>query len=164
MVDSPALQILKDHGIAMLPDDTDNTLINSALQSGRKLILSDAGKLILNYPKGARNGISGMSASELSLHNIIKTESAIKKKPALVMPALSPAKGATALKTNKVIKILSAEEFTKMCGAKGPNNTFKKVESLQNGSVRYVLHYVVFTFTNPIHCRFLISQFQTGRK
>lgn len=141
MVDSPALQILKDHGIAMLPDDTENSLINSALQSGRKLILSDAGKLILNYPKGGKNGFSGTSPSELSLHNIIKTESAIKKKPALVMPALSPAKNATALKTNKVIKILSAEEFTKMCGAKGSNNTFKRVEGLPNGSVRYAFCY-----------------------
>lgn len=45
-IDPPGLQILKDHGIAMLPDDTDSSMINSALQSGRKLILSDAGKLI----------------------------------------------------------------------------------------------------------------------
>lgn len=148
----------------MLPDDTDNTLINSALQSGRKLILSDAGKLLLNYSKGTRNGISGMSASELSLHNIIKTESAIKKKPALVMPALSPAKGATALKTNKVIKILSAEEFTKMCGAKGPNNTFKKVESLQNGSVRYVLPIMSYIHNVPKSLSLFIYQFQTGHE
>lgn len=39
--------MLKDHGISMI-DDTENTLFNSALQNGRKLVLSDAGKLLLN--------------------------------------------------------------------------------------------------------------------
>lgn len=120
----------------MIPDDTDNTVINSALQSGRKLILSDAGKLILNYPKGTKNGISSV---DHPLHNIMKTDNAVKKKPALVMPTLSPNKN-TALKTNKVIKILSAEEFNKMCGGKGGSaaTAIKKVlsDSSQNGSVR----------------------------
>ncbi|KAJ6637273.1 GA-binding protein subunit beta-1 [Pseudolycoriella hygida] len=44
------LALLKEHGIAM-QEDTDNTLITSALQSGRQLVLSDAGKLLLNDPK-----------------------------------------------------------------------------------------------------------------
>lgn len=135
-VDSPALQILKDHGISMIPDDTDNTVLNSALQSGRKLILSDAGKLILNYPKGTKNGTN---STDHFLHNIMKADSAARKKPPLMVPALSPPKNA-ALKTNKVIKILSAEEFNKMCGGKGGNaaTTFKKVlsDSPQNGSLR----------------------------
>lgn len=122
----------------MLSDDTDDSVINSAIQSGRKLILSDAGKLILNYPKIMKNGICSTSTDQ-TFRNIIKTDSAVKKKPALVMPTLSPAKNA-ALKTNKVIKILSAEEFNKMCGGKGANaaSAFKKVlsDSAQNGSIR----------------------------
>lgn len=136
--DSPALKILKDHGIAMLPEDTDNTLINSALQSGRKLILSDAGKLILNYPKTIKNGVGGgASMTEQLLHNVIRTEGAIKRKPAIVAPVISPSKNA-GLKTNKVIKILSAEEFNKMCGNKGANNTFRKVvnDNVQSANIK----------------------------
>lgn len=87
-IDPPGLQILKDHGIAMLPDDTDNSMINSALQSGRKLILSDAGKLILNDPKTTKYAVS--SGSEQMLHNVIRTDSAIKRKPAVTAPVISP--------------------------------------------------------------------------
>lgn len=49
-VNASTLALLKEHGIAM-QEDTDNTLITSALQSGRQLVLSDAGKLLLNDPK-----------------------------------------------------------------------------------------------------------------
>lgn len=126
--DSPTLQILKKHGISMLPDDADNTIINSALQSGRKLILSDAGKqLILNYPKTAKSGASSTSSSAVVTHSdFIKSESgAMKRKsPAVLVPTIQSKTGA--LKTNKVIKILSAEEFNKMCAGK-MTNAFKKL-------------------------------------
>lgn len=118
--------MLKDHGIAMLPDDTDNSLINSALQSGRKLVLSDAGKMILNYPKTTiKNG-----APDQMLQNIMRpTDAGAMKRKAIMM---SPIKGA-GLKTNKVIKLLTAEEFSKMCGNKGANNaTFKKIVNDNN--------------------------------
>lgn len=49
-MNASTLALLKEHGIAM-QEDTDNTLITSALQSGRQLVLSDAGKLLLNDPK-----------------------------------------------------------------------------------------------------------------
>lgn len=128
----------------MLPvDDADNTIINSALQSGRKLILSDAGKqLILNYPKAVKTGASSTSTSTVdrttATHTeFIKTESGgIKRKsPALLMPNMQPKTGS--LKTNKVIKILSAEEFNKMCAGKITNNAFKKLPAdalTSNGS------------------------------
>lgn len=134
--------MLRDHGIAILPDDTDNSIIHSALQSGRKLILSDAGKMILNYPNATniKNG-----TPDQMLQNMIRATDAgpIKRKAIMVGPAMvSPGKGA-ALKTNKVIKLLSAEEFNKMCGNKGANNatTFKKLvndnsSSAQNTNVR----------------------------
>lgn len=128
----------------MLPvDDADNTIINSALQSGRKLILSDAGKqLILNYPKAVKTGASSTSTSTvdrtIATHTeFIKTESGgIKRKsPALLVPNMQSKTGS--LKTNKVIKILSAEEFNKMCAGKMTNNAFKKLPTdglTSNGS------------------------------
>lgn len=137
VMDSPALQMLKDHGIAMLPEDTDNTMINSALQSGRKLILSDAGKLILNYPKTVKNGAGSTSITEQIMKNVIRTENAVKRKTSVVAPVISPAKN-PGLKTNKVIKILSAEEFNKMCGNKSANNTFRKVvnDNIHSANIR----------------------------
>lgn len=145
-------------------DDTDSTLLNSALQSGRKLVLSDAGKLILNDPKFKKimpvvhtskppSLISTSSVTATVSHsdgtippNTIKLEQFRKQKPVL-MPF--PNTGATnnnmaasskalPLKTNKVIKILSAEEFKQMCGANASNNTLKKIssDSFQNGHIK----------------------------
>lgn len=110
----------------MLPvDDADNTIINSALQSGRKLILSDAGKqLILNYPKVMKTGAS--STTTTSIADLIRTESGIKRKASAVLVSNTPPKTAS-LKTNKVIKILSAEEFNRMCAGKMTNNALKKM-------------------------------------
>lgn len=126
----------------MLPvDDADNTIINSALQSGRKLILSDAGKqLISNYPKTVKTGASSTTTSTgdrtIATHTeFVKSESgAMKRKaPAILMPN----KQTGSLKTNKVIKILSAEEFNRMCAGKMTNNAFKKLPTdglTSNGS------------------------------
>lgn len=49
-MNASAYAMLKEHGISM-QEDTDNTMIASALQSGRQLVLSDAGKLLLNDPR-----------------------------------------------------------------------------------------------------------------
>lgn len=127
--------MLKGHGISMI-DDTENTIINSALQSGRKLILSDAGKqLILNYQKTTKVG-DGLNTLGPDTNLIRMENGAIKRKPSTMLMSNVPT---TSLKTNKVIKILSAEEFNKMCGGKMANNTFKKVsaDSINNGAIRY---------------------------
>lgn len=131
----------------MLPvDNSDNTIINSALQSGRKLILSDAGKqLISNYPKVTNSDIvntiqSATDDTVTTYQNAIKPDALNKRKTSTVIMSGVPSKSTTPLKTNKIIKILSAEEFNKMCGGKVPNNAFKKVttgtETLNNGSIR----------------------------
>lgn len=144
-------------------DDTDSTLLNSALQSGRKLVLSDAGKLILNDPKfkkimpvvqtskppsliSTSSVTATVSQSDGAIPpNSIKLEQFRKQKP-IVMPF--PNSGLTnnivarsktlPLKTNKVIKILSAEEFKLMCGANTSTNTLKKISSdtFQNGQIK----------------------------
>lgn len=146
-------------------DDTDSTLLNSALQSGRKLVLSDAGKLILNDPKFKKimpvvhtskpppSLISTSAVTATVSHsdgaippNTIKLEQFRKQRP-ILMPF--PNSGVTnnnvvassktlPLKTNKVIKILSAEEFKQMCGANSSSNTLKKIssDSFQNGQIK----------------------------
>lgn len=155
------LQILKDHGISML-DDTDSTLLNSALQSGRKLVLSDAGKMILNDPKFRKNipVVRSQPQQQQSspnpppppltfnmtsnLSNTMNLEQLRKQKPPMVLQPAATASSQSAgvkglpLKTNKVIKILSAEEFKQMCGANASGNTLKKIsaESFHNGQLK----------------------------
>lgn len=44
-----ALEMLKTHGISMMPEEDPSTnLVASVIQNGRKLVLSEAGKLCLN--------------------------------------------------------------------------------------------------------------------
>lgn len=130
-VDSPTLQILRKHGITMLPDDdADNTIVNSALQSGRKLMLSDAGKqLIRNYQRTIKTNATTSKPDAAIPTNVITNDvNPLKRKaPAVVISGVQQKTGA--LKTNKVIKILSAEEFNKMWGGKVPNNAFRKVSN-----------------------------------
>lgn len=51
--DSPAVNLLKSHGISIMNDDEDtsNNLLTTALQNGRQLVLSEGGKLLLNEAK-----------------------------------------------------------------------------------------------------------------
>lgn len=152
-------------------EDADGTLLNSALQSGRKLVVSDAGKLILNDPKFKRvfstephkfstantkavtrpaaPAATSSAARPLPKFttngipsNAIRLEQLRKKPTAFTPPSASkpmPTMGnGMPLKTNKVIKILSAEEFKQMCGANSSSNTLKRIatDSLQNGNLK----------------------------
>lgn len=87
--EAPALQMLKNHGISMLTDDTDNTLFNSALQNGRKLVLSDAGKLLLNdikYKKIVPTSSSSNNNIELPpLSSTVTHATVTKPKPPVLM-------------------------------------------------------------------------------
>lgn len=122
--DMSTLQILKDHGITMLPqEDTETSLISSALESGRKLVLSEGGKLLLNDTKFKKNNIFDSPILPTSQTNEVLTNSVkITKKPQLILPNT---KNMPLMKTNKVIKILSAEEFKQMCGG-DVTNALKK--------------------------------------
>lgn len=122
--DMSTLQILKDHGITMLPqEDTETSLISSALESGRKLVLSEGGKLLLNDTKFKKNNIFDSPILTTSQANDVLTNSVkIAKKQQLIIPNN---KNMPLMKTNKVIKILSAEEFKQMCGG-DVTNALKK--------------------------------------
>lgn len=116
-VNASTLALLKEHGIAM-QEDTD-TLITSALQSGRQLVLSDAGKLLLNDPKfrksiptGRQSNVQTNSTSTKPALTSVSTRPNIgpstfkfeyvKKKPSI----LTPNTKAMPLETNKVTMVL----------------------------------------------------------
>lgn len=119
-VNASTLALLKEHGIAM-QEDTDNTLITSALQSGRQLVLSDAGKLLLNDPK-FRKSIPTIGGKQSNIMNAVSAKGVttstpltkssmgpsstfkfeyVKKKPTMLAPTNATTK-AMPLETNKV--------------------------------------------------------------
>lgn len=122
-IDTSTLQLLREHGISMIPsDESDNSLITNALQSGRKLVLSEAGKIVLNDPKFRKMFTdSPPHPSQAPQMHVSKQDNSLavfQSSPVKIvqkkMPIL-PAKNFP-LKTNKVIKILSAEQFKQICG------------------------------------------------
>lgn len=140
-LDSSTLQMLKEHGIAMIPsDDSGSSLITSAIQSGRKIVLSEAGKFALNETRVQSGNVGGTATSVSSTMPTTtkKTIKIIKKTSPYVVsqqqqhhglhrPPLghSHSGGGGTIKTNKVIKILSAEEFKQICG--GEVSGIKKI-------------------------------------
>jgi GA-binding protein transcription factor, beta len=114
-LDASALQMLQDHGIS-LQDDQDNSMLTSALQSGRKLVLSEAGKLGLNDLKMG-----------LKMPIIASSGSLVQRSVKLATNRFHPYNNASGSlitstptagnqQSNKIVKILSAEEFKQMCG------------------------------------------------
>lgn len=144
-LDTNTLQMLKEHGIAMIPsDDSGSSLITSAIQSGRKIVLSEAGKFALNETRVQSNNMGGaVSQSGITPGMPTTTKKTIKiiKKTSPYMVSQqqqhhaqqrqslghSHAGGGGTIKTNKVIKILSAEEFKQICG--GEVSGIKKIPS-----------------------------------
>uniref|UniRef100_W8B5C1 GA-binding protein subunit beta-1 n=1 Tax=Ceratitis capitata TaxID=7213 RepID=W8B5C1_CERCA len=57
VLDKTTINMLKDHGISMMPEDEDTSkdLLATALQNGRQLVLSEGGKLLLNETKKIHN-------------------------------------------------------------------------------------------------------------
>lgn len=173
-LDSNTLQMLKQHGISLIPSDDTGSLITSAIQSGRKIVLSEAGKYALNETRKLQSAgsqattgtthqtkLHHSSPATTTLHTIgaskPKTIKIIKKPPSAASFGMSGLPGhhqqhqvhqvqhhpshhqqlhgtgpSPTLKTNKVIKILSPEEFQQICSGdvnsikRMPSNEFKK--------------------------------------
>uniref|UniRef100_A0A182R5K2 Uncharacterized protein n=1 Tax=Anopheles funestus TaxID=62324 RepID=A0A182R5K2_ANOFN len=153
-LDSSTLQMLKEHGIAFMPSDEGGSVITSAIKSGRKIVLSEAGKYALKETRNLQTQQPQQQPQQQShhlqkqtfhtassvygtniTHSKTKTIKIIKKQPASshlhhshVHHVHHPSTGATpTIKTNKVIKILSPEEFKQICG--GEVGGIKRVSS-----------------------------------
>lgn len=116
-MDESALEMLKHHGITMLPTDDPQNLLATALQGGRKLVLSEAGKLVLKEA-----GQSQMTESRLSdnganmLRRISHNHSQSNRNSDKKMPIVLRHKTGTPLKSNKNVKIISLDMFRQMYG------------------------------------------------
>ncbi|XP_053674388.1 serine/threonine-protein phosphatase 6 regulatory ankyrin repeat subunit C [Anopheles nili] len=157
-LDSTTLQMLKDHGITLMPSDDTGSLITSAIKSGRKIVLSEAGKFALKetrnmhthhhqpvhqlhkqtiHPVSTVHGAGGVHPKTKTI-KIIKKQSSSAGSYGVSIPGqqhhshlhhVHQSSGGTppTIKTNKVIKILSAEEFKQICG--GEVGSIKRVPS-----------------------------------
>ncbi|TMW52791.1 hypothetical protein DOY81_002125 [Sarcophaga bullata] len=64
------INLLKSHGISMMPeDDTSKDMLNTALQNGRQLILSEGGKLLLNETKKLNNNTNSNNNNSTNINN-----------------------------------------------------------------------------------------------
>lgn len=166
-LDSNTLQMLKEHGIAMIPsDDSGSSLITSAIQSGRKVVLSEAGKFALNQTRMQSGSVQPTTVATPPT-TTKKTIKIIKKTSPYMVPQHRQSMGGSAgsggggggggggtIKTNKVIKILSAEEFKQICGGdvvgvkKIASSDYRKAVQSSTTTMR-VPHGVHRTVTSP---------------
>ncbi|XP_063227622.1 GA-binding protein subunit beta-1 isoform X2 [Bacillus rossius redtenbacheri] len=102
------LQLLKAHGIAMLPTD-DSTLVASAVENGKTIVLTEAGKLALNL-------------TQETIQNLVQK----------AVPASGTKATAIPVNKRKVITIRTSQLFPPD-GQRGPN-ILKRVELSRQGA------------------------------
>ncbi|XP_023299781.2 basic-leucine zipper transcription factor B isoform X2 [Lucilia cuprina] len=136
------INLLKSHGISMIPeDDTSKDMLNTALQNGRQLILSEGGKLLLSETKkihnntNSNNNNNNNNANNNNNQNSSKTVVPVrvrndsstygntaasnnsnplsKLKPNII----SKAKDNSNIAKNKNIRIISLNDFKKLYGS-----------------------------------------------
>lgn len=155
-----ALKILKEHGISLLPtEDNENKLITNALQSGRKIILSEAGKFLLNQTR-PNKGLSFTPSTPVTSSNRMNLtpkpvnsqqvaqrfspviQSKTKTEPIVVSRNSLPATKLTPQGAN--MKVISQSNWNQILGTQvkqvlGKNVTVKKLEPMKrpNGSMIY---------------------------
>uniref|UniRef100_A0A0A1X959 GA-binding protein subunit beta-1 n=1 Tax=Zeugodacus cucurbitae TaxID=28588 RepID=A0A0A1X959_ZEUCU len=144
VLDKTTINMLKDHGISMMPEDEDTSkeLLTTALQNGRQLVLSEGGKLLLNETKKIHNNnniISSKSASSSSSGNTNANTSNVRNYTVL------PVRGTLASRTQnykarasiiskakdnlnmyKNVRIISLNDFKKFYG----NTNIKGVQKI----------------------------------
>ncbi|XP_065361356.1 GRIP and coiled-coil domain-containing protein isoform X2 [Calliphora vicina] len=145
------INLLKSHGISMMPeDDTSKDMLNTALQNGRQLILSEGGKLLLNETKKIHNtssNINNNNNNNNSNNNNLNSSKTVvpvrvrndsstygnassthnatavsKLKPNII----SKAKDNSNIAKNKNIRIISLNDFKKLYG----NTNIKAMQKL----------------------------------
>ncbi|XP_022221820.2 ankyrin-1 isoform X2 [Drosophila obscura] len=131
-----ALNMLKTHGIADMMQENDDEaskeMLNTALQNGRQLVLSEGGRMLLHETKSSINvkqyvNGSARKTSNMGLRltpnssppqkirmNVIKQKEAASSSPAGVSK-------------NKNIRIISLTDFKKLCGTDNQPKSLQKI-------------------------------------
>ncbi|XP_067644865.1 uncharacterized protein Atac3 isoform X2 [Eurosta solidaginis] len=146
ILDSTTINMLRDHGISMMPEDEDTSkeLLNTALQNGRQLVLSEGGKLLLNETKKLHNNnnISKVSSSSsmertnssssnlknITVVPVVGTSSLVTRNPQQTgkQRASIISKAKDNLNMYKNVRIISLNDFKKIYG----NTNIKGVQKI----------------------------------
>ncbi|KMY96641.1 ankyrin repeat, PH and SEC7 domain containing protein secG isoform X1 [Drosophila sechellia] len=140
-----ALNMLKTHGIADMVQDNDDEaskeMLNTALQNGRQLVLSEGGRMLLHETK---SGISGKQSTNGNVRpSVVALRTNVNNShPKIRMNVLkqkdlpSPA----GVAKNKNIRIISLTDFKKLYGSDNTPKSLQKIPAslASSGMVRHL--------------------------
>ncbi|XP_054735004.1 ankyrin repeat domain-containing protein 18A isoform X2 [Anastrepha obliqua] len=143
VLDKTTINMLKDHGISMMPEDEDTSkeLLATALQNGRQLVLSEGGKLLLNETKNLHNNNNNNNTSKTNSISSGKPNSNTSNMNYTVLPVRGTlasrtqnykarasiiSKAKDNLNMYKNVRIISLNDFKKFYG----NTNIKGVQKI----------------------------------
>ncbi|XP_053952796.1 probable serine/threonine-protein kinase tsuA [Anastrepha ludens] len=143
VLDKTTINMLKDHGISMMPEDEDTSkeLLATALQNGRQLVLSEGGKLLLNETKNLHNNNNNNNTSKTNSISSGKPNSNTSNMNYTVLPVRGTlasrtqnykarasiiSKAKDNLNMYKNVRIISLNDFKKFYG----NTSIKGVQKI----------------------------------
>ncbi|XP_016960049.1 GA-binding protein subunit beta-1 isoform X2 [Drosophila biarmipes] len=139
-----ALNMLKSHGIADMMQENDDEaskeMLNTALQNGRQLVLSEGGRMLLHETKAGLNGrqlVNGnVRPPVVALRPNVNNSPPQKIRMNVIKQKdLSSPAGVT---KNKNIRIISLTDFKKLCGSDSQTKALQKIPAslASSGMVR----------------------------
>lgn len=142
-----ALQLLKDHGIQMIQQVANDNMIESALASGRNIILSEAGKLLMNSENlnkflkvPINTTISRKKSLQSSDTGSPVRNSLLMESDSEVVEILSDDGQSGSFQRNKtkikpVLKLLPSADFQELTITRSGNNPGSSKSSTNNNSL-----------------------------
>ncbi|XP_033243953.1 ankyrin-1 isoform X3 [Drosophila miranda] len=142
-----ALNMLKTHGIADMmqenDDDASKEMLNTALQNGRQLVLSEGGRMLLHETKSSINIKQYVNGSASKSPNaglrLTPNNSPPQKIRMNVIKQKEPASSNPhGVSKNKNIRIISLTDFKKLCGTDNQPKSLQKIPAslASSGMVR----------------------------
>ncbi|XP_033239537.1 GA-binding protein subunit beta-1 isoform X1 [Drosophila pseudoobscura] len=142
-----ALNMLKTHGIADMmqenDDDASKEMLNTALQNGRQLVLSEGGRMLLHETKSSINIKQYVNGSASKNSNVglrlTPNNSPPQKIRMNVIKQKEPASSnPPGVSKNKNIRIISLTDFKKLCGTDNQPKSLQKIPAslASSGMVR----------------------------
>ncbi|KAH8349639.1 hypothetical protein KR084_003201 [Drosophila pseudotakahashii] len=139
-----ALNMLKTHGIADMiqenDDEASKEMLNTALQNGRQLVLSEGGRMLLHETKAGVNGRQSVNGNARS--SVVALRPNVNNSPpqkirmnVIKQKDLPSPAGVT---KNKNIRIISLTDFKKLCGSDNQTKSLQKIPAslASSGMVR----------------------------
>ncbi|XP_026833444.1 tankyrase-2 isoform X2 [Drosophila erecta] len=138
-----ALNMLKTHGIADMVQDNDDEaskeMLNTALQNGRQLVLSEGGRMLLHETKSGVSGKQSMNGngrpSVVALRTNVNNPHPKIRMNVIKQKDLSSPAGVA---KNKNIRIISLTDFKKLYGSDNQQKSLQKIPAslASSGMVR----------------------------